>query len=67
MKKICFYFALIISILLVINIADIIISDFNRLTEYGYGFLTGKVILLMLFCILAFLTRKHNNTSQNTF
>jgi len=59
MKKLIFYFAIGISIILVINIAKILITDLHRLTNYGYGYLIGKIILLLVFVGVAFLTRKH--------
>ncbi len=59
MKKILFYLSLGISILLLINILNILISDLNRLTEYGYGYLTGKVILLVVFTTIVLITIKH--------
>ncbi len=61
MKKIIFYIALIISILLLVNIANILISDLNRLTQYGYGFLSGKILLFVFFGIITFFTRKYNS------
>ncbi|CAM1334242.1 hypothetical protein [Tenacibaculum aestuariivivum] len=58
MKKIIFYISITISILLLINIIEMLITDFNRLTEYGYGYLIGKVILFVLFLSVVFFTRK---------
>ncbi|MEX6626906.1 hypothetical protein [Tenacibaculum salmonis] len=58
MKKIIFYISIILSLLLLINIIEILITDFNRLTEYGYGSLIGKVILFILFLSVVFFTRK---------
>ncbi len=64
MKKILFYISLVISIILLINIINIIVSDFNRLTEYGYGYLVGKVILFLIFGTILLLTRKHKTESK---
>lgn len=58
MKKVLFYVSLGISIILLINILDILITDLNRLTEYGYGFLIGKIILFLIFGTIMLLTRK---------
>lgn len=58
MKKITFYVSLLLAIALLINIAEIIINDVNRLTEYGFGYLIGKSILLLIFLIIIILTRK---------
>jgi hypothetical protein len=59
MKKIIFYISLGVSIILLINIINILITDLNRLTEYGYGYLVGKVILLLILGIIMLVTRKH--------
>ena len=64
MKKVLFYISLGISIVLLINIINILITDLNRLTEYGYGYLVGKVILFLIFGTITFLTRKHKTKSK---
>ena len=64
MKKILFYTSLIISIILFINVITILVSDFNRLTEYGYGYLVGKLILLLIFGTIMFVTRKYKTESK---
>ena len=58
MKKIIFYVAAVFAFFMLINIASILISDFSRLTEYGFGYLAGKVILFVLFVTVAILLRK---------
>ncbi|MDO6473718.1 hypothetical protein [Maribacter sp. 1_MG-2023] len=58
MKKIIFYIAAVVAFFMLINIASILISDFSRLTEYGFGYLAGKVVLLILFSGIAFFLRK---------
>lgn len=58
MKKIIFYIAAVFAFFMLINIASILISDFSRLTEYGFGYLAGKVILFILFVTVAILLRK---------
>ncbi|WP_324024902.1 hypothetical protein QSV08_16985 [Maribacter sp. BPC-D8] len=58
MKKIIFYVAAVFAFFMLINIASILISDFSRLTEYGFGYLAGKVILFFLFAVVAFFLRK---------
>lgn len=58
MKKVIFYISVVVSIILLINILKIILTDFNRLTDYGYGYLVGKIILFIIFIGIAFLTRK---------
>jgi hypothetical protein len=64
MKKAFFYIALVISIILLINIIKILITDFSRLTAYGFGYLVGKVILFVIFGTIMFLTRKHKTKSK---
>ncbi len=43
---------------MLVNIASIVISDFSRLTEYGFGYLAGKVVLFVLFVTVAIILRK---------
>lgn len=57
MKKIIFYISIVFVVILLVNIAQILISDFNRLTQYGFGYLIGKVILLLIFSSIAYFTR----------
>jgi len=59
MKKIIFYISIIISIILLVNIVKIITADFDRLTEYGFGYFAGKVILLLIFLSIIYITRKN--------
>ena len=65
MKKILFYISLVVSMLLLVNIINILVTDLNRLTEYGYGYLAGKVILFLIFATVMFVTRKHKTESKN--
>ena len=58
MKKITFYISAIISLIILVNIIQIVTTDFERLTEYGLGYLIGKIILFGIFLTLALLTRK---------
>jgi len=64
MKKIFFYISLGLSVILLINITTNLASDFNRLTEYGYGYLAGKVILFLIFGTILIFTRKHKTKSK---
>lgn len=57
MRKFLFYFSLVLFILLLLNVAEIIISDFHNLTRYGFGYLAGKVILVILFGTSMYFTR----------
>ena len=58
MKKVFFYISIIFSLILLINIISIITTDIDRLTKYGLGYLTGKIILFLLFVSIIYLTRK---------
>tara|TARA_R110002096_G_scaffold413150_1_gene613837 strand:+ start:463 stop:657 length:195 start_codon:yes stop_codon:yes gene_type:complete len=64
MKKIIFYISVGVSIILLINILKILLTDFNRLTDYGFGYLVGKIILFIIFIGIAFLTRKRKTTTE---
>jgi len=59
MKKIIFYIALLLVVILFIKVVKILIFDYSLLTNYGMGFLTGQLLLLLLFLFLAFKLRKH--------
>ncbi|PKW20108.1 hypothetical protein CLV50_3211 [Flavobacterium lindanitolerans] len=48
MRKILFFLLLIIGLILTYKIGRIFICDYNRLTDYGLGYLTGLVIILLL-------------------
>jgi hypothetical protein len=65
MKKLIFYVSIIISIVLLINVVKILVSDFNRLTDYGFGYLIGKIILLLIFIMLLFLIKKSIKKQAN--
>jgi hypothetical protein len=58
MKKIIFYISVIISVILLVNIFQILTNDFERLTEYGFGYLIGKVILFIFFLTIVLMTKK---------
>lgn len=48
MKKIIFWILAIISVLLAFNIAGILLYDINRLTDYGFGYLTGITLMFLI-------------------
>jgi len=48
MKKFFFWLLLIITLFLSFKIGRILIVDFHRLTNYGFGYLTGLVILFLI-------------------
>ena len=55
MKKVFFFLSLAIAIYLLIELAKIFIYDLHRLTDYGWGYLTGRIVLFLLFTALAIL------------
>ena len=58
MRKIAFYTSLILSVAFLINIINILIIDSHRLSEFGYGYLTAQIILMIAFLLIAYFTRK---------
>ena len=58
MKKLLLIVSLFFILYLVLHILNIVIYDLERLTDYGFGYLTGKVVALILFSFLAFLMGK---------
>lgn len=59
MKKLLLIFSLFLVLYLVLNILKIVFYDLDKLTEYGYGYLTGKSIALLLCSTLSFLLAKN--------
>lgn len=57
MKKWTFYTALLFTIILGVRITKIVTTELDRLTEYGLGYLTGKIILLVICLSLIYATR----------
>lgn len=49
LKKLLFYISIIIAVVLLVDIAGIVLFDMDRLTRYGWGYLTGRILLLALF------------------
>ncbi|TRW23272.1 hypothetical protein FMM05_13820 [Flavobacterium zepuense] len=58
MKKFAFYLFLILAVIFLFSTIDILINDIKRLTEFGWGYLASRVILLVLFTTLTFLMFK---------
>ena len=66
MKIIICYTSTILSVLLLVNIIQILTNDFERLTEYGLGYLIGKIILFVLFLTVLLSTKKSMLKKKNT-
>jgi hypothetical protein len=64
MKKILFYILSLAAIYLFLEIAKIIIYDFDRLTDYGIGYFVGKIILFFVATFLAYILWKQNKVSK---
>ncbi len=45
-------------LILFVKIIQILTEDFEQLTEYGIGYLIGKIVLFALFSIVVLLTKK---------
>lgn len=58
MKKLVLIISLFFILYLALHILNIVIYDLERLTDYGYGYLTGKVVALVLFTSLAYILGK---------
>lgn len=61
MKKAIFYASILIFLYLCYIIGNILIYDLKNLNEYGSGFLTGKIILLIIFGFLIYKTNPFRN------
>lgn len=59
MKKLFLVISLLFSVYMLLHVLNIVVYDLDRLTDYGYGYLTGKVVILLLAGTFSFfLTRK---------
>lgn len=70
MIRVLFWILLVMTVVLAVRIATILIRDLDRLTNFGYGYLTGKLILFAFFLIATIffglrLKRLHRNTGVN--
>ena len=66
MKKAIFYVSIIISLIILVNIIQILATDLERLTEYGYGYLIGKIILFGVFLTLTLFSKKYILRNKKT-
>lgn len=66
MKKIIFYTSIFLALILFINIIQLLIVDFKRLTDFGFGYLAGKAILLFFFISLIFFTKEKRKMNHNS-
>ncbi len=65
MKKILFYFSVITILYLIYIIVNIIVYHYDKLNNYGNGFLIGKVLLLLIFGITAYKTNPFKEKTRN--
>jgi uncharacterized membrane protein YccC len=64
MKKIIFYISLTASFFILVNSINLFVIDYKRFTEFTFGFIVGKIILLFIFMTLMFIT-KSKKTKKN--
>jgi hypothetical protein len=64
MKKILFYISLIITIYIVYIISNIFIYHFDKLNNFGLGFLIGELVLLVIFSFLTYKIRPEKKKNQ---
>lgn len=57
-KKVTFGLSVIIAVGLFIRIMNILIFDYSRLTQYGFGYFAGQLILFLLFLVLSIMLAK---------
>jgi len=53
------------SVFFTYKVLKVLIIDLTRLTEYGYGYLTGQVIFLFLSVLLLVLNLKRRYSNKN--
>ena len=58
MKKTLFYILSLIALVLLVDMINILTNDFERLTDYGVGYLVGKTVLFIMFLLSMFLLRR---------
>ena len=58
MKKIIYYISTVFLILLFINTIKILVTDLNRITGFGFGYLVDEILLYILFFEIFLITRK---------
>ena len=65
MRKYIFYASIILAFIFLVRVLRILIFDLDRLTEYGYGYLVGKIILFLVFVGISLVLRKRALKSKN--
>ncbi|MDD2986572.1 hypothetical protein [Flavobacterium sp.] len=63
MRKIVFYISLVLSVAFLVNILNILLIDSHRLSEFGYGYLTAQIILMLIFAVIAYFMLKKKTPS----
>ena len=65
MLRFIHYLSIGLSLLFTFKVISIIVFDIDRLTDYGYGYLTGQVLLLVVCLFIAYFTyRSKSNEAQ---
>lgn len=66
LKKFLFYLFFLLSLGFLIDLAAKIFLDYDRLTQFGWGYVTGRLILLAVFITLTvMLFKKTYGKKQN--
>jgi hypothetical protein len=66
MKKIIFGILFLFTLIFAVQVFDILVNDFDRLTDYGFGYLAGKIVLFVLFSTASFLVGKAIHKDSTT-
>lgn len=54
MKKLLFYILLAVSVYLLVSVISLFYRGLDTLTDFGYGYLTGQLILLIIIGLVAY-------------
>ncbi|MBX9888818.1 MAG: hypothetical protein K2Y30_12885 [Flavobacteriaceae bacterium] len=65
MKKTIFYASIITVLYLIYIIINIFVYHYDKLNNYGNGFLIGKIVLLLIFGFVVYKTNPFKNKSEN--
>jgi hypothetical protein len=67
MRKTIFYMSIITILYLIYIITNIFVYHYEKLNDYGNGFLIGKILLLLIFAFIVYKTNpfKQKNEKRN--
>lgn len=64
MRKGIHFVSIGVLVVFICKVCSILMTDFDRLTEYGFGYLIGQIILLVFFAMIVFFSRKKEATKD---